>query len=347
MSGKRGNSTIQDIARALEITPSTVSRALNDHPRISQKTKQAVAEMARKLNYRQNHLAAALRSGRSQTLGVIVPRANRSFFSAVVRGIEDYATQKGYAVLITQSHDEPEKEVKNLQTLMRSQVDGIIASVADQTETSTHFSDLIQQKVPLVLYDRVLPDLAVSTVVIDDFQGAYQATRHLIDQGYRRIAHIAGPMGWQIYQERLRGYQTALTEAGLELDPMLVAHGHSKLEEGYQHMARFWALSQRPDALFSASDYVAMGAIQYLRSQGCRIPHDLGISGFSNEPFTEFLDPGLTTVEQHPIEMGRTAAEVLLDQINSPDTDSYIPRKTVLKPSLIIRGSSLKPAVSP
>lgn len=343
MAAKKGQSTIQDIAKALEITPSTVSRALNDHPRISQRTKKAVAEMARRLNYRQNHLAAALRSGRSQTLGVIVPRANRSFFSAVIRGVEDYANQQGYGVLITQSHDQPEKESRNLQTLMKSQVDGIIASVADTKKASSHFAELMDQQLPLVFFDRVLPDFPVSTVVIDDFRGAYDVTTHLIEQGYTRIAHMSGPLGLHIYQDRLRGYKQALSDAGLPEIEELVIHGKGLLGDGRRDMEYLWNLEIRPDALFCSSDYSAMGAIQYLRSQGLQVPRDLGLAGFSNEPFTEFLHPGLTTVAQHPIDMGRMAAEVLLDQIQYTGDTTYIPRKTVLQPQLIVRGSSINP----
>ena len=333
-------STIHDIAKALNVTASTVSRALSGHPRISESTREAVQEMARRLNYQHNQIAAALRSGRTYTVGVMVPTADRSFFSKVVRGIEEEVSRAGYNVIICQSYDQQKNERDNVEALLRLRADGIIASIAKETRDLEHFQQLRQRKVPLILFDRVSDQLGVSTVVIDDFLGAYRATAHLITQGYRRIAHFAGLQHINIYKERFRGYQQALKDHGLEFNADLVLYYQDLfIEDGIHGMKRLLALPQPPDAVFSASDYAALGAMQTLKKQGIHIPQEVGLVGFANEPFTSFVEPALTTVEQHSQEMGATAANLFLEEIQS-DLEQYVFRKVVLTPELIVRASS-------
>ncbi|MEM6317281.1 MAG: LacI family DNA-binding transcriptional regulator [Bacteroidota bacterium] len=332
--------TIYDIAKELQLTPSTVSRALRDHPRISRKTKKAVKEMAQQMNYQQNNVAAALRSGKTNILGVVVPRLNRSFFSSIVRGVEEVASQAGYNVMITQSNDKSANEQSNIAALMQAQVDGILASVAMDNQNFQHYQQIIDNQIPLVLFDRVTDISNASTVVIDDYLGAYKAVEHLIQQGYRRIAHFAGVQTLQIYKNRLRGYRDALEDNGLTFDDTLVVQSHLKLEDGTASMRQLLQLDELPDALFAASDFAAIGAMQVLKENGFVIPEDMALVGFMDEPFTSFVEPGLTTVNQLSEEMGRFAAKIFLEQVNGKG--DFVARKTVLTPRLVIRGSSVK-----
>lgn len=333
--------TIHDIARELNITASTVSRALQDHPRISNETKEAVMKVARKLNYQHNSLAAALRIGKSNLIGVIVPTADRNFFGTIIRGIEEVANRSGYRVIICQSDDLVSKEKANIDALLEAQVDGILASITNETTEFNHFRKVSKRGIPLILFDRVTDELSTSTVVIDDFQGAYKAVTHLIDQGCRRIVHFTGRQNLSIYKERLEGYRQALISHGLPFDSELVLYGGTQLEAGEELGMKILAMPQLPDAVFSASDFTAIGAMHYLKRHGIKIPGQIAIVGFSNEIFTSFVDPALTTVDQHGKAMGQTAAQLFLDQISNK-TPTGPPRKAILDPDLIIRKSSLK-----
>lgn len=341
MSRHKFQITISDIAKALNVTPSTVSRALNDHPKISQRTKIAVRKMADKLDYRQNHLASALRSGKSNILGFIVPTADRHFFSSIVTSFEEVARQANYTVMICQSHDSHLLEVQNIEALMRTRVDAIILSVARETQSTHHFKSVIDKGIPLIMYDRVVDDLAINSVLIDDFQGAYQATSHLIQQGCRRIAHYAGPQHVMIYSERLRGYQAALKDYGFPYDSHLVLESDLELKDGVKLASVLLAFDPLPDGLFAASDYAALGSMQVFKKQSIGVPSEIAVVGFLNEPFSAFIDPALSTVDQRKEEMGRLVAKVTLDQIHHQN-EPIISHKTILKPSLIIRQSSLR-----
>lgn len=332
-------STIHDIARALGVTASTVSRALNNNPRISEEMRRQVREMAARLGYEPNHIASALRRGHTDIIGVVVPTANRSFFSNVVRGVQAVAQTAGYNVIICQSNDSSAEEANIIDALLRLRVDGIIASIARESRQFEHFRKVRQQGIPLVLFDRVNEDIGASTVVIDDQMGAYQATQHLVQQGYRRIGHFAGPQHLNIYKYRLRGYTDALEVAGMAVDGRLICTGNLDVTDGRRYMESLLALSEPPDAIFSASDYAAVGAMQVLKERGISVPQDFGIVGFANELFTSFTDPGLSTVDQHSERMGEFAARLFLEEIES-GAEAFLPHKTVLTPTLIVRGSS-------
>jgi len=338
---KKEKTTIHDIAKKLNITASTVSRALNDNPRISDATKKAVQRAAQKLNYHPNHIAAALRNGRSNIIGVIVPTVDRSFFSSVVRGIEEIANQARYNVMICQSYDDYEKEVATVEALLRSRVDGIIASFAKQTKDFDHFLKAKERGIPVVLFDRSNDKLEVSHVVVDDYLGAFKATEHLIQQGCKRIAHFAGAQRISIYKDRLRGYKDALTEYGLPFHDSLVLESNMQLEDGRNSMLQLLQSNERPDAVFSASAYGILGALQVLKEKNIKVPEDVALVGFSNEPYTSFTEPSITTVEQHSLRMGNAAAEIFLEEVTDDDK-KFIPQKIVLKPELIIRQSSLR-----
>lgn len=334
--------TIYDIAEILSITPSTVSRALSNHPRISERTKKRVKKIAKELHYQHNGIAAALRSGKTHILGIIVPTTNRNFFTSVFHGIEQVANQAGYNLMITQSNDTIALEKLNIEALLKAQVDGIIASISKETTTFHHFESVMENNIPLILFDRVSENIGASTVVLDDYLGGYIATEHLIQQGCKRIAHFSGQQHLNIYKYRFKGYLGALEAYNIAFDPDLVVFKNQlNLEDGRQCMKPLLQLSHPPDAVFTASDYSAIGAMQVVKENGLSIPDDIALVGFANEPFTSFVEPGLTTINQWSEEMGQLAANLFLEEVLADD-QVLMPRKKVLKPKLIIRGSSRK-----
>lgn len=338
---KKEKATIHDIARKLNITASTVSRALKDHPRISAETKKAVQKAAQKLNYQPNNIAAALRNGKSNIIGIIVPTADRTFFSSVVRGIEEIANTAKYNVMICQTYDNYEKEVSTVEALLNARVDGIIVSHGKETQNFDHFLKVKERGIPIILFDRSNDELEVSNVVIDDFLGAYKATEHLIQQGCKRIAHFTNARKISIFKERLRGYREALLDNGLKFDESLVVDSNLQLEDGRNSMEQLLKRKDIPDGVFSSSAYGVLGAMQVLKEKGFKVPEDVALVGFSNEPFTSFTEPPLSTIDQHPMRMGNAAAEIFLEEIAVKDK-KFIPQKIVLKPELIIRQSSLR-----
>lgn len=339
---KKRKTTIQDIANELDVTASTVSRALQDHPRISDGTKEAVRKMAKKLNYKPNNIAAALRKGKSNIIGIIIPRTNRYFFSTVLRGIEDTINKSGYKAIISQTHDSPKKEKSSIHTLLEAQVDGILASCALKTKDFKHYKGIIESGIPLIIFDRsheTLESLQTAAVVLDDYLGAFKATEHLINQGYSQIVHFSGPQHLNIYKERQRGYVEALKRHGLQVNEDLIIESNVRRKAGQKLGKQLATQDELPDAIFSASDYAAAAAMEELREHDINIPEDIAVVGFGNEPLSSFLK--ISSVEQHPEEMGRIAAQLFLDQIKDKDS-SKAQSKTVLNPELIIRDSSLK-----
>lgn len=344
---KKKKVTIRDIAKELDITASTVSRALRNHPRISTSTKKAVWEVADKLNYQPNNIAAALRKGKSNIIGAIVPTSDRSFFASVIRGIEEVIRDEGYNLIICQSDDQYSKEQANVEALLKIQVDGIIASVAKETTDFEHFKKVREQGVPLILYDRVNESLDVNAVVTNDYLGSYKAVSHLIEQGCKRIVHFAGKQHINIYQDRLKGYIDAQREHGIPIENDLIMEEdlifsmERVIELGETLADRLLELPKLPDAVFSASDFAAMGAMQVFKEKGIKIPDDVAFVGYSNDVSGSFIEPGLTTVDQHTKRMGNLAAQLFLEQINA-SREEFTPRKTLLNPKLVIRGSSMR-----
>jgi LacI family transcriptional regulator len=338
----RKKATIHDIAKELNITASTVSRALNDHPRISAHTKRAVIKIARELSYQPHNIAAALRNGKSNIIGVIIPMADRNFFGSIVRGIEEIANKANYQVMICQTYEDPDKEAAAVEALLNSRVDGIIASLSKKTINFDHFNKVIVEHIPLVLFDRSNDQLEISHVVIDDYQGAYKAVTHLIQQGCRRIAHFTNIQKINIYTERLRGYQAALLDNGLPFIPEMVIESDLQLEDGRRSMNKLLDMQLLPDAVFSASDLGAMGALQVLKEKEIKVPDQVALVGFSNEPFTMFSDPPLTSIDQHCKRMGNIASDIFLEEIKGNNGEKFIPKKIVLMPELVIRKSSLR-----
>ena len=302
--------TISDIAAALGVTPSTVSRALSGSPRVKEETRLAVEQMAAQMGYERNIVASNLRKGRSDIVGIIVPRIHREFFSNVIGGAESILEEAGYSVLICQTHERFEAEVKALRTLRNNRVAGVLMSHAIESPDGSHVLDTLGDRIPLVQFDRVFSDLPGAKVVSNNFEGAYQATRHLVEQGYRRIGTLAGYMSSEAYAARLSGWRQALLDSGLPAAESIVYYDPIVRETGFE--AGLKAVEAGCDALYSAGDFSALGAIQAVLSRGIRIPEDFGIVGTANESFTSLMTPSMSSLALNPREMGRQAARAFL-----------------------------------
>ena len=335
--------SITDLAKTLGLSPSTISRALSDHNDVSEATKERVRQLAAELHYRPNQLAAALRRGRSNTLGVLVPHITGHFFPQVVHGIATEAAKLGFNVMMCQSNEDVRQEQKNIDLLMHSQVEGILVSLANTTQNFAHFEAVRQQNIPLVFFDRIMEDFRgnnVSSVVLDDHRGAYQAVAHLIEQGCSRIAHFTGPLHLNIHKNRHQGYRDALAAHGLAVEEALVVLCAMNQKSGAHALRQLLKLPQRPDAVFSSNDLAAVGALQVAKAHRLRVPQDLAIVGFSNETFTSLTEPTLSSVDQRGEQMGRTAVQLLQKLLKSTPRRPAPPRPVVLQPKLLVRGSS-------
>ncbi|WP_181305184.1 LacI family DNA-binding transcriptional regulator [Rufibacter sp. XAAS-G3-1] len=334
--------TIHDIAKELNTTAATVSRALNDHPSISSTTKETVRRVAQKLNYQQNRAASSLRSGKTFVLGVIIPSAEISFFGSVIHGIEKVAKSQGYSVLLFQTNESYEDEAQGIRTLLQSNVDGIIASIAKETTRYDHFLEVKKRKIPLILFDRAIDELDVPAVVIDDYKGAYLATEHLILQGYRRIAHISGPQHIQIFHERLRGYVDALKAHHHKIDGDLITYGKVSIDSGRLCAEQLLNLPKRPDAIFAVEDFTALGALQAIKETPWNKPGQIGLVGFANEAFSAYITPSLTTIDQQTARMGQEAANLFMNLKQEEKNLADPPQKIILDPVLMVRQSSIR-----
>ncbi len=339
--------TIKDIARELGISPSTVSRALKDHPDISVETKKTVNQLATKLNYQPNTVALNLRQSKTNTIGVIIPEIVHFFFSTIISGIEDVAYRAGYNVILAQSNESQAREITDLKALFNSRVDGMLMSLSRGTTNFDHIESILAKGVPFVFFDRVYGNPQLSKVIVDDFAGAKEATLHLIAQGCKRIAHIEGPPNLDISRQRLNGYKEALKENGFKFeDELVTVCSTGTIDEGKEATERLLNLKNPPDAIFATNDPAAMGAMQAIKAKGLKIPDDVAIVGFSNWQFSALMEPPLSSVDQPGFEMGQEAAKLLIKQIDTKGkdkSDSEIPSETkVLKTRLIVRASSIK-----
>ncbi len=332
--------TLSNIADKLKITTATVSRALSDHPKISASTKQSVLKVASQLNYKRNLVASSLRSGKTFTIGVIIPSADTNFFGSVVHGIEKCANEKGYNVLLYQSNETHDHEIKGIETFLAAQVDGILVSVAKDTIDYNYYKALIKKKkVPVVFFDRASDNAGVSSVVIDDYKGACIATEHLIKNGYKHIAHVSGPLQVKVFFDRKRGYEDALKQHNHLLNKDFIYEGNVSIESGKKAMQQFLSLKQKPDAVFAAEDFTALGIMKELKLRNIKIPEEFGVFGFANELFSEHITPALSTIDQQTITMGKESFELLL-QIMENKNGTSIEKKIVLNPVPIFRQSS-------
>jgi len=333
--------SIKDIANVLGVSPSTVSRALNNNSRISDKTKIAVQQIAKNLGYQPNQLANALRSGKSYLVGVIIPRNNSSFFSSVVENIEKVLNKEGYNIIIALSYESYEKECDNIDSLLFTQVDGIIASIANETIDLDYYKKIKASGVPLILFDRGEDELEVDYVGIDDYNSSHVIVEHLVKQGCKKIAHIAGFSHKRIYKNRMIGYRDALAKHNLVLNEELIVESNLRIGDGRRIMEGLLELPEKPDAVYVAGDFAALGALQVLLERDIKVPEEIALVGFSNEPFTSYHTPSISTVNQHSEKIGKKAAELFLNRVNNPAEEISL-NKMILNAELMVRDSSNK-----
>lgn len=334
--------TIKDIAKELNISPSTVSRALKDHPDISQPTKDKINALVEKYHYKPNAVALNLRQGKSNVIGVIIPEIVHHFFSSVISGIEEVVQAKGYSVMLCQSSEMYDREVINSQVMLSSRVEGVLASVSKQTLKYGHFQDLLHQQIPLVFFDRIAPTLETDRVVVDDFNGAFKATEYLIRTGCKRIAHLSASQQLQIGYQRKRGFISALEKNRLEVDDDLMIKC-DKFDEALEVVPQLMALPNPPDAIFAVNDLTAAASIRALKKLGYRIPEDISVIGFTDGLVSTVTDPPLTTISQHGFHIGRRAAEILFQRIEGK-TMNFKPIEEIIPTELVIREST-KPLI--
>ncbi|WP_375445275.1 LacI family DNA-binding transcriptional regulator [uncultured Fibrella sp.] len=334
--------TIKDIARALNISISTVSRALRGMPEIHADTRAAVMRLAEELDYQPNQLAKNLLKSRTRTIGVIVPNLSYYYFSAMLNSIEEAAMQAGYSVLVCQSNESYLREATHIQNLLRSQVEGFIISLSRDTDNCEHVERLVRKGVPVVLFDRYSDTIAADKVIVNNHDAAFNATMHLLNNGCQRLAVLAGPPQLLISNERLAGYRAALASAGIAENKAYVLHCDFTPERTRLQTTALMKLPEPPDGLLTISDRIAFTALFALKERGVRVPDDLLVVSFNNEPLCDFLSPSLSSVSQPIQEMGMETVRLLLRQIEATDTDTYVPETKVMGTELVIRESSQK-----
>lgn len=338
--------TIYDLAKELNISPSYVSKALNDHPTISEKTRAAVKKKATELNYKHNSHAANLRQGSSKTIGVIVPHINQSFFSEAIAGVEEVCFQNGHSLIICQSHDSFEQECMAIDTLIHQNVDCILISISAQTQSASHLETIKKNKIELIQFDRCIDTMASHKVLNDNIDASYNAVKNLIGEGYKKIAFLGGPEHLTIYKNRKKGYIKAIKEAELIIPYNFIVDDVLSKEKAAEASAELLALKQPPDAFFTVSDYQSLEVLRVAGSVGIKVPEQLGIFGFANEAFTEIITPSLSSIDQKSKELGRHAANVYFKTILKQNGVLIEEKKEIIKSEIIIRQSSKRTAIN-
>lgn len=338
---KKGHQvTMKEIAKKLGVSVSTVSRALKDSPELHPDTKLRIVEMAKSMNYQYNLLAQSLRISRSKVLGVIVPELTSHFFSSNISGIQDTAYKRGYNIMICQSNESYEQEKANIRTLVSSQVDGLLISLSRETKSYEHIQELYDREIPFIMFDRVTEEIPVSRVTVDDAHGAYLAVHHLLEQGCKKIAYFSGPEDLYISKKRKEGYLEALAEYGIPEKESKVYFTDLTPEMNRQVTLNMLESGDIPDAIFAMIDPLALDVMMVLKENGIKIPDQIALAGFTNNPTSAVVEPSLTTVSQPGYEMGQLAANHLLDQLDEIVSDD--PQSFVLLTTLIERNSTKK-----
>jgi LacI family transcriptional regulator len=331
--------TIYDIARKLNISVATVSRALKDDPVVSKKTKKRIFDLAEEMDYRSNHFARNLRNQRTDTIGVIVPRLNSYFMSTIIAGMESIANANGYNLIISQSAESVKKEIANAKTFFNSRVDGLLVSLAYDTDDISHFDPFFKKNIPVIFFDRVEQHESCTNILIDNRQAAYDATQHLIQQGSSRIVHITATPKRNVYVDRLHGYKQALTDHNIPFREELIIINNLSFEAGADAADKITRMDPMPDGIFVANDNCAVGCMVPLKQAGIRIPEDIAIVGFNNDPVSKVVEPNLTTINYPGYEMGEVAARNLINHLNGTAPINTTNR-IILRSDLHIRDSS-------
>ena len=330
--------TIYDIAETLNVSPATVSRGLKNHPGIRKETKKKILDTARKMGYQHNMFASNLRRRNTNTIGVIVPRLNSYFMSTVIAGMEKVANAHGYNLIISQSQESFKKEIDSVSTMFNSRIDGLMISMAYDTRNTDHFEDLIKKQIPLIFFDRVIEHPECTSIVIDNKKAGYEATAHLIAQGCKRIVHIDGNVNRNVYADRLDGYKKALHDHHIPFDPSLVISNKLTDQASAVAAQHILSMKQLPDGIFTANDTSAVACIRELKKSGIRVPEDIAVVGFNNDPISTVIEPNLTTIDYPGQEMGEIAATTLINKLKKQPTGNM--NTIVLRHNLIVRESS-------
>lgn len=331
--------TIYDLAERLNLSIATISRALKNDPVVNPKTKKRILELAQKMGYRTNYFAKNLRTRKTNTIGVIIPRLNSYFMSTVIAGMESVANKAGYNLIISQSAESYEKEINSARTMFNNRVDGLLVSLAYESNNLDHFKTFLDKKIPVIFFDRTEDQHSFTNIVLDNRQAGYDATTHLIRQGCKRIIHITANTMRNVYIDRMRGYKEALQEAHIPFDEKLVLKGNLSMEFGHAAADQVLALSPRPDGIFAANDNCAVSCMLRLKQAGIRIPQDISVVGFNNDPVSVVVEPNLTTIDYPGYEMGELAASHLISHLSG----SQLLQKTktiLLHHELLVRKSS-------
>ncbi len=331
--------TIYDIAAELNISAGTVSRGLRDHPAISKKTKKKINDTAQLMGYRFNTFASNLRSKRSNTIGVIIPRMNSNFMSSVLAGMEKIASEASYNLIISQSLESAKKEIINVKTMFNNRVDGLMVSLAYDTSDISHFDLLLKKGIPLLFFDRVIEHPFCTNIVVDNKKAGYEATKHLIEQGCKNIVHITGQLARNVYSDRLDGFKSALQEYGLEFNEANVMITKLDEQAGIIAAEKIIGMSPRPDGVFAANDTCAVSCMSVLKSSEIRIPEDIAFIGFNNDPISRVVEPNLSTINYPGFEMGEIAASQLISRLNK-NSNLDVTNSIVLRSELLVRASS-------
>jgi DNA-binding LacI/PurR family transcriptional regulator len=337
---KNHATTIIDIANAIGISVSTVSRALKDHPDISKATKQSVKQVAASLNYQPNTLAQSLSKRETRTIGVIIPDIETYFFSSILTGIQNVASAAGYKVMISQSKESHKTEVANTHAFMTNWVDGLLICHSKETKSFEHIKLHLKSGIPIIHFDRVCDELSTSKVLLDDLNGGYMVTEHLITQGCKRILFISGPEHLNVCRKRQEGYMKALKKHNISFDPSLICITDLTIKSILEHVDRALETDRSIDAIFSISDIGAIKIIVHLKGKGIKIPQQVAIAGFGNDPMGEIIEPALTSFNPQTNKIGETVAQLFFDQLI--EGDDYEAKTKIVKGNLIIRDSTIK-----
>jgi LacI family transcriptional regulator len=341
MSEPEKEVTIYDIAKKLNISAATVSRGLQDHPGINKNTKKKILNAAAEMGYRSNSFASSLRKKRSNIIGVIVPRLNSNFMSDVIAGIEKVVNEANYNLFISQSLESMKKEVSNARAMFNNRVDGLLVSLAYDTDDISHFEAFVKKGIPVIFFDRVTEHKQCPSIFIDNYKAAYQITTHLIGQGCKRIMHIGGSLLRNVYIDRFNGYKQALADHGVPFNDELLIVNDLSAQSGVNSARSILAMKDMPDGVFVANDLCAISCMQELKKQGIKIPGDIAFAGFNNDPTSCVIEPNLTTIDYKGHEMGEVAARILIGHLNN-QADLQQTHSLILRSELIIRESSLK-----
>ncbi len=331
--------TIYDIAKQLDLSAATVSRALKDHPAINKHTKKKITDLAEKLGYRSNNFASNLRRQRTNTIGVMVHELRSQFMTSVLAGIEKITTEANYDLIIAHSSETFKKEAANAQNLFHKRVDGVIASLAFDTEDLSHFEPFERKGIPVIFFDRVFEDHEGAKVIINNRKAGYEATAHLIEQGCKRIAHITANLKRNVYAERLKGYQQALTEHGLKYNEKYVIVDDLSEEASIHSARKILAMKPLPDGIFITNDFCAAVCIQTLKEAGIRVPEDIAVVGFNNDVICKIIEPKLSTINYPGNEIGEIVARNLINHLQG-NTNINLTNTIIIKSELIVRESS-------